>query len=361
MVNRPSGRAGPEAALSRRTLLRWAAGGVAATLGLAGCRGVERAQREARWAGRHLVVVTAGGALRQILWRTVFSPFERATACRVMETITPDIPVQIRRQVLTGQVPWDLVALDAALVPTLAADGALDPIEPSPGNRDAIAPGLAPAGGVPILSDTLALAYRIEPHAGRSPATWADAWTASAGARAYSSPRTFPRDPIGLLEVANLADGVSLEALYPLDLDRAFRALDRLRPTVSFWWEKPGRPAQALALGEVDLAVARGGDLREAIAGGAAAALAPLPTPLLPVAWTIPRGAANRDIAHDLIAYTLQPPVQVALAGAGYLPAISTARERSTPPGGGAFPLDLAWWREHGRGATERFSAWVDR
>lgn len=343
-------------AVSRRAFLRQATrlGGVGALgAALAGCRiGADGG----RWLGRSLVVVTDGGTARLALWRAAFVPFARETGCGVMEVDYGgrDTVAELRRQALTGQAQWDVVALDAIHVPALAAEGLLAPLDETAIPRVGLRAGFALAHAAAVLADSLVPAYRAEPFRARPPVGWADLWDVAA----FPDPRAAPRDGVGLLEVALLADGLPPARLYPLDLDRAFRSLDRLRPAVSLWWRKPGEPRLALAEGVVDLALARGGELRRALADGADVRLPALPAPLLPVCWVLPRAAPNGDVASDFIAYTLRPAVQAAVAAAGYVPAL--AAHGPAPPAG-AFVPDLAWWAANGRAAAARFQEWVSR
>src|SRR5438067_6658072 len=318
--------------LSRRRFVSRLAVLGGALLGLGGCRGGEPAA-SGRWAGRALLVATAGGALRQALWRHAFAPFERETGCRVLDLTRPDLVAPLGRQALAGQPQWDVVALDATLVGALGSDGVIDEIDYGRLERGALGPGLALDHAVGVLLDALAVGYRTD----RPTAAPAD-WAAVCDARTFPGQRAFPRQAGGLLEAALVADGVAREHLYPLDVDRALRALERARPAVGAWWEKPRQPGELLTLGEVDLAVARRDELADAIRGGATASIAPLATPLLATAWALPRGGRDRDVAYDFLAYTLQPDVQAALAREGYVPSVPAARELLDPAESAALP-----------------------
>lgn len=343
--------------LSRRAFVSGATAlGSVALLGLAGCQGQTTAPAGGRWAGRTLLVASTGGAARLAVWRAALAPFERETGCRVQEIVVPDLVRPLRQQVLTRRTEWDLVALDAALLGALAAASLLDRLDPNRlGDTTAApAPALLLDTGISAFADTLQLAYRTERYAGNEPQSWADAWERQP-LDGLVSPRTLPRAAPGLLEVSLLADGVVPEQLYPLDLDRAFAQLDRIAPSVSFWWDKPAAPATALTLGEVDLAVARGSELRAALASGAVAALAPVLPVLLPIAWALPHGAPNQDVAYDLITFALRPAVQEVLAMAGFAPATPSPSAAPAP----MLQLDLGWWHAQGQEALARFAAWV--
>ena len=152
---------------------------------------------------------------------------------------------------------------------------------------------------------------------------------------------------------------MTIEQLYPLDLDRAFRSLERLRTAVRAWWTAADDARDALTLAFADLVLGRGGDLRTAISEGAAAALAPPPVPALPLALAVPQGTRNGDIARDFLAYALRPATQAALGKQGYLPTISATTPAASTSA--TFPLDLPWWTEHGRDALARFENWMGR
>ena len=310
--------------LTRRSLLGGAA--LLATA-LAGCG----EERPARWGGRFLTVVTTGGALRQSLFGAIFDLFRRATGCRVQDISLPvgDILRELRRQALVGQRQWDAVVLDAPHAALAARE----------------TPGLFATEGAIFAVDTLALAYRTGPLGERAPTTWDEVWSGD-----VPGVRLWPEDPVGLLEIALLADGIAPGDLYPLDLDRAFASLDRLRVQAPIWWRLSARAGSALTFGEADLALAYGGELRAAVAAGAIATVAPLPTPLLPLTLNLPQRTPNGDVARDFAAFVRDTAVQEALHAQGY----GTTGALSPS----AFPLDVGWWREAGGEALARFDRW---
>jgi putative spermidine/putrescine transport system substrate-binding protein len=61
------------------------------------------------------------------------------------------------------------------------------------------------------------------------------------------------------LEAALMADGVAPDKLYPLDVDRAFKKLEELKPSITVWWTSGGQSAQMLHDGEVDMEMAWNG------------------------------------------------------------------------------------------------------
>src|SRR5262249_38150551 len=52
---------------------------------------------------------------------------------------------------------------------------------------------------------------------------------------------------------ALLADGVPADRLYPLDIDRAFKKLDRIKPHIKVWWREGNQSQQLIRDGELDM------------------------------------------------------------------------------------------------------------
>jgi len=341
-------------AVPRRALLRGALG-LGGALALGGC-GLGAEPSGGRWAGRFLTVATGGGALRTDMWTGLCEPFRRATGCRVTDVSLPpeQLIAELRRQFFVGRPEWDVVILDT---PRLLALARAEPqLFARPPDRALPWRGTPSAAeraiGVPLLTDTLLPLRRVAPFAGDSPDSWSALWDAAR----FPQPRALPRDPVGLLEAALLADGADPAALYPLDLDRAFAALDRLRATVVDWWTIRERGTDALTLGAVDLLVTRGGDARAALATGAHIVPLGVPVPTLPQTLALPRGSANATQARDFLALALTDAVQATFATQGYWPALATAPAPAAAPV--LVPLDLGWWATEGAAALERFAAW---
>jgi putative spermidine/putrescine transport system substrate-binding protein len=60
------------------------------------------------------------------------------------------------------------------------------------------------------------------------------------------------------LAFALLADGVPAAELYPTDIDRAFRKLDRIKPHIKVWWTPRVRSVRRPPRAEVDLDFCQG-------------------------------------------------------------------------------------------------------
>jgi len=87
------------------------------------------------------------------------------------------------------------------------------------------------------------------------------------GIRAPSLYKHFPDK--GALEAALMADGVAPDKLYPLDVDRAFRKLEEIKPNITVWWTSGAQSAQLLNDGEVDMVMAWNGRVSALMGEGA--------------------------------------------------------------------------------------------
>jgi putative spermidine/putrescine transport system substrate-binding protein len=103
-----------------------------------------------------------------------------------------------------------------------------------------------------------------------------------------------------------LGDGVAPAALYPLDLDRAFARLDRLRDQTVFY-ENVSQAQQLLQDGEVVMAGAPANRVFSAIEEGAPLALQWNQALTIVGYNAIPKGAPHKDRAMSLIKYIVDP------------------------------------------------------
>src|SRR5437762_7330213 len=55
------------------------------------------------------------------------------------------------------------------------------------------------------------------------------------------------------VQFALVADGVPVDKVFPLDIDRAFRKLDQIKPHIKVWWTQGSQSQQLIRDGEVDM------------------------------------------------------------------------------------------------------------
>jgi putative spermidine/putrescine transport system substrate-binding protein len=173
------------------------------------------------------------------------------------------------------------------------------------------------------------------------------------------------------LEIALLADGVNLEDLYPLDVDRAFESLEKVKPHVVKWWALGAEGAQALADQEAVI-----GDIYNARATNLIKEGAPLEIVwnqgiMAMDGWMIVKSAPHLDAAQQFIAFASSAERQAEFAKQlPYGPVNTRAAEfldeetlANLPTSPEHLPnmvvFDTEWWMENYDAVTERFQEFL--
>jgi putative spermidine/putrescine transport system substrate-binding protein len=173
------------------------------------------------------------------------------------------------------------------------------------------------------------------------------------------------------LEFALLADGVPRDKIYPIDVDRAFKALDRVRPGIRKFWDTGALSAQMLADKEVVLGSIWNGRLQAVADKGAPLAIEWNEAMLQTQYWAILKGAKNLENAQRFIEFACQPEIQASHArlipygptnrqAFKSVPADVAARLPSSPEHKGkAFLQNGKWWADNRAMVSERWSQWL--
>jgi putative spermidine/putrescine transport system substrate-binding protein len=315
-----------------------------------------------RWAGRTLTVASLGGEYQDAQEEAIFAPFAEATAVEV-RTKLMDLG-ELRQQVENRAVTWDVVDIPTDEVLPLAHADYLTPIDYQVVDRTPLFDEVAMQYAVGAAFFSTVIAYAAA--APRPPSGWADFWDVEA----FEGSRALRHGPIGTLEFALLADGVALADLYPLDVERAFASLDRIRPYVAQWYDNTKQPVALIQNGDVAMAStysvrAETPDARPTVRlrwnGGMLSA----------DSWVVPRGAPNQDVAMDFIAYaTRAVPAANFSRLVPFGPVNKQAFSLLRPDLAAALPNGEAhravqfvqnwnWWTDNRQDLTDRFSAWL--
>ncbi|QLH13067.1 ABC transporter substrate-binding protein [Paracoccus pantotrophus] len=195
--------------------------------------------------------------------------------------------------------------------------------------------------------------------------SWADFWDVEN----FPGPRALRDDPMENLVAALIADGVPLEEVYPLDVDRAFRKLEEIKPEITTWWSSGAQGAQLLSSGEVDYAggwttrvgalINEGVEVGYTLNGGI----------MIPDCLFIPSGAKSAELARDVLKDALSVELQKSLPeyidaspinqdvyAEGILAPEILEKQVATPENMKLQVLtDGVWWAEHGNAVKERW------
>ncbi len=203
-------------------------------------------------------VTSSGGAYADAERRACWEPFSRLTGIAV-EPVEGFGTTQVKAQVDSGNVEWDVVSFDYSNVLTLLKQGdyfesidygLVDTANIDESQRHEFAMGHVAIGTV--------MNYRTDAFGGKVPQSYADFWDFEA----FPGPRNWMSGAMGIspfLEGALLADGVPMDQLYPLDIKRALDSLSKIRDHIVKFWESGAQSAQLMADHETVLGVAWNG------------------------------------------------------------------------------------------------------
>ena len=199
---------------------------------------------------RELVVVTTGGAFEAALRKHFFDPFEKETGVKITTVASSlgDQHAKLKAMVEAGKVEYDVVSNGA----TAAFQFSNNVIDLDCKRLKNLGQALEGSCAGNTLLRTFGggvIAYRTDKFPGGGPQTAADFFDTTK----FPGPRGMHNagSPHWALAFALLADGVAPDKLFPLDLDRAFKKLDTIRPQIKVFWKTGDQSQQILRDGEV--------------------------------------------------------------------------------------------------------------
>jgi putative spermidine/putrescine transport system substrate-binding protein len=279
---------------------------------------------------RTLYVNSWGGSYTAAQEAAYFKPFTAATGIQI-RVITPVSYARVKAQVQTGSYQFDMTSVNSMLWLRASREGLAEPIDWNMVKQDALPPGAVVANGHGIASNIQGtnLCYRSDKFPNGGPKSWADFWNVEK----FPGPRALcvndaPRSMIFAL----LADGVSRDKLYPLDFERAFKMLDRIKPHIKVWWREGNQSQQLIRDGEVDMMSiwnARASELKERgvpvelIWDGAVRSTS---------TWCVLKGAPNRKLAWEFINFASQAKPQAEFNSRLYYGPIHPGAYELIPP-----------------------------
>jgi putative spermidine/putrescine transport system substrate-binding protein len=242
-------------AIDRRTLLR------RTTLGGLSLAAASGPLSRMAWADGNVVNVAAyGGVVNEYLAKVFGAPFEKETGIKVNWGSNASLALAKLQSTSGAPAQWDIVVLTGAEYLTAIEQNLISPWDYSLIDSSNIPPEYKQSHGVKFSLYLFVMAWdkRVIPD-DKAPKTLADFWDTNR----YKGKRSLYSNISdgSTLEFALLADGVPLNKLYPLDVDRALRSLERLGRDNIIWHSTNQEPVQQLTSGAVSLATAFDGRL----------------------------------------------------------------------------------------------------
>ena len=317
---------------------------------------------------RPLTVVHYGGTFGQAMRKAFFDPAEKELGIKIVDTSRTDM-AKIKAMVQSGNIEWDVANVNTLEVGRGAREGLWEPIDWTKIDPKVAGPLGKLEHGVGFVGFSIGLAYNTKkyPDPGAAPKSWVDFWDV----KKFPGPRALENRVRYQLEFALLADGVAPDKLYPLDVDRAFKKLDQIKPHIAAWANPPVQPIELIASGEVGMASAFNNEVVNGQQRGAPIKLEYNGALYTTNAWVILKGSPNKAKAMDFIKAVTQPAYGARLAEAIYfgplnpdaLPLIKPEVRRDLPTEPEnlkkSIPLNNEWWAENEAALISRWTKWV--
>jgi len=318
-----------------------------------------------------LTVVSFGGQNKDAQEKAFYKPFTAAGKGDIQAGEYNGEMAKIRAMVQTGQVGWDIVEVEGPELRRGCDEGLFEPLDWSKlGDKAGYVTGSATECGAGIFLWSTVLTYDAQ-KLKKAPTSWADFWNVTE----FPGKRGLRKSAKFTLEIALLADGVKREDVYPLlatqaGVDRAFRKLDQLKPSIQ-WWESGAQPLQWLVAGDVVMSSAYNGRVGAAAKEGHAFKMVWDNSLYDLDSWAIVKGSPHKALAEQFIAFANQPENQKVFAEnipygptnkktiALLDPAIAANLPTAPANLANALPVDTKFWIEHGEDLEQRFNAWA--
>lgn len=196
-----------------------------------------------------ITFVSQGGAYQEAQTKAILDPAAKLLNITIKQDSAPDAWPMVKAQGEAKKPVWDVIDTPPSNCLRGGKEGLIEPLDLSK---------LPYVQSMPAAYRTpYSVAYEFyssvigynRKNLKKAPQTWAEFWDV----KNFPGVRALRNDPMSTLEAALLSDGVPRDKLYPLDVDRAYKRLEQIKPNIAVWWTSGGQSAQLLADGEVDM------------------------------------------------------------------------------------------------------------
>ena len=328
----------------------------------------------------HLVVQTWGGQIDLAQRKAFYEPFTEETGIKIV-TVEAGTSIGGKLAVMkkSGNVEWDVVTADYESYFTMwDKKGLLEKIDYNVVNntQDLIERSVMP-WGVAFYLEGICMVFnsKVFPEGKPQPSSYKDFFDV----KKFPGPRAMHNwgGPSDNLSIALMADGLSPDECLPIDFDRAFKIMDKVKPHIMVWYTSGAQLVQALLDEEAVMAISTDGRAKQAINSGAP----------IEIVWNqsfyflayqgIAKGSPMKDAAMKLIKFCNRPEQQAIFNNyIGYTPANLKAiryihpnfqKMQSTHPDniGKVFNFkaikNTEWGNENIELIDEKWNSWIAR
>ena len=324
----------------------------------------------AKAAGVVLNFASYGGVLNDYMTRLFAQPFEEKTGIRVNFGGNASLTLA-KLQIASGSpAQWDLVNLTGSEYLAAIDQNIIVPYDYSIIDASQVPPEYRGSHGIKFALYLFGMAYdkRKLPD-DKAPRSWAEFWDT----KRFPGKRSMYSNVSdgSVLEIASLADGVAPDKLYPLDVERALRSLERLGRQNIIWHTTNQEPIQQLTSGAVSLATAFDGRVVLANRSGAQLGFRAEGSAVSGNPYCVIRTSVHQREAFQFINYILNDTegdakymelTNYAVPNMRALSLVPPATRALLPTApelkGKVFLKDDIWWKDNLAKVTQRFKEW---
>ncbi|MDQ0347966.1 ABC transporter substrate-binding protein [Ancylobacter vacuolatus] len=324
-------------------------------------------------SAEQITFVSQGGAYQEAQTKAILDPVAKLLGITINQDSSPDAWPVLKTQTATGKPIWDVIDTPTKDCIRGGEQGMIEKLDFSRlPNAAEIPADYKTEHSVPYEFYSSVLAFNKQKYGENGPKSWADFWDV----KKFPGTRALRSHPMATLEAALLADGVPADKLYPLDVDRAFRKLEELKPHVTVWWTSGAQSAQLLADGEIDMEMAWNGRVTAVIKEGAPIGYTFNQGFLQETSLCILKGAPNLDTSYKFLnaaisadiqanfpAYIDYGPGNPAAYKTGKISPERAAQMPSSPENAAKQVLiSVAWWSSPaGEEAQKRWASFIQK
>jgi len=330
-------------------------------------------------SAQQITVTSWGGAYTKSQTAVMHEPFTAKSGVKILSEDYNGGLAEIRAQVKTGNVKWDVVDVELAEALRGCDEGLFERIDASKlpkgdDGSDAKAdflPGMVNACAIANISYANVVAYDRAKLGVNAPTKLEDFFDL----RKFPGKRGMKKEPNVTLEWALMADGVAPADVYkvlstPAGVERAFKKLDTIKSQI-VWWTAGAQPPQLLASGEVVMTSVYHGRIYDAnTKDGKNFAVVWDGQITVPDLFVVVKGSKNVKQAMDFVMFaTGTKPLADQTKYIPYAPArkssLKLVEDKTKPwlPGpaqaGRSFQTDAGWWADHADELNQKFAAWL--
>lgn len=347
--------------ITRRTLLKGAVAGAAVM-------GFPAIVRSA--ADRKIVIRDPGGPFTKGFGEAFYEPFTKASGITAVGVQGQHEPTgMIKAMVETKNYSWDMSLLSKASHRTSVLAGHLEPIGKPGKNLSQIPENMRTEHLVGIDVYATVMAYRTDTMGQNPPKDWKDLWDL----KGHPGRRCLRKHPFDTMEIALMADGVPADVrkLYPIDWERAYKSLDRIKKDVAVWWTGGAQTSQLLKTGEVDVLFTWNGRAQVAVDDNAPVRIVWDQALWTYEGWAILKGTPNAGLCREFIEFCADAERQAVYTkhvaygptNPGAYKYVDKERAKVLPTNPEYFKhmveVDTEFWGKNKDTASERFNAWL--